>query len=244
MPSKHQRVLGVIGGLGPIATSHFMELVIRMTEADRDQEHLDMIIYHTPSIPDRSSYILNPSLPSPLDPMIELGQRLSEQGVGCIAIPCVTAHYFHEKLSTSIPAPIIHAVEETAAHLKAAGIRRAGIMATDGTVSSGLFQQQLELRGIEPVIPSTEVQKDVMHLIFECIKANRPADMTRFHRVARELRETGAEVIILGCTELSLIKRDEEIGPGFLDALEVLAQQAVLRCGAQLKDDYRCLITK
>lgn len=244
MNQSQQRTLGVIGGLGPIATSHFMELVIRMTDAGIDQEHLDMIIYHTPSIPDRSSYILDQSLPSPLDPMIALGQRLSEQGVGCIAIPCVTAHYFHDKLSSSISAPIIHAVEETAIHLQAAGIKKAGIMATDGTVSSGLFQQQLEKRGITRVIPSAEGQKDVMHLIFDCIKANKPADMERFQRVARELRDNGAEVIILGCTELSLIKRDHEIGPGFLDALEVLAQQAVMRCGAPLKSEYRCLITK
>lgn len=240
----NQRTLGVIGGLGPIATSHFMELVIRMTQAQRDQEHLDMIIYHTPSIPDRSSYILDQSLPSPLDPMITLGRRLSEQGVGCIAIPCVTAHYFHDKLSDAISAPIIHAPEETVIHLQNAGIRKVGIMATDGTVSSGIFQQQLEKRGIARVIPSAEAQRDVMHLIFECIKANKPADMERFYRVARELRENGAEVIILGCTELSLIKRDHDIGPGFLDALEVLAQQAVLRCGAGLKDEYRCLITK
>ena len=244
MNQAEQRTLGVIGGLGPIATSHFMELVIRMTRAEKDQEHLDMIIYHTPSIPDRSSYILNPSLPSPLDPMIELGRRLSDQRVGCIAIPCVTAHYFHDILSSAISAPIIHAVEETAAQLHHAGVRRAGIMATDGTVSAGLFQRQLEQQGIEPVIPSPERQQDVMHLIFDCIKANKPADMERFHSVAEELREKGAEVIILGCTELSLIKRDEEIGPGFLDALEVLAQKAVLRCGAGLKDEYRCLITK
>lgn len=239
-----QQTLGVIGGLGPIATSHFMELVIRMTDAEKDQQHLDMILYHTPSIPDRSSYILNPTLPSPLDPMIELGKRLSEQRVGCIAIPCVTAHYFHEKLSAEISAPIIHAPEETAIHLKAAGIRTVGIMATDGTVSSGIFQKQLDKWGITRVIPSEEAQKDVMYLIFDCIKANRPADMDRFRRVERELRDNGAEVIILGCTELSLIKRDHEIGPGFLDALEVLAQQAVLRCGAPLKEEYRCLITK
>ena len=241
---QNQQVLGVIGGLGPIATSHFMELVIRMTDAQRDQDHLDMIVYHTPSIPDRSSYILDNSLPSPLDPMIELGQRLSRQQVACIAIPCVTAHYFHEELSRSISAPIIHAVEETAAHLKSAGIHHAGIMATDGTVSSRLFQDRLESLGITPVLPSPSAQQDVMHLIFNCIKANRPADMSRFHRVAQELREQGAEVIILGCTELSLIKRDEDIGCGFLDALEVLAQQSVLRCGAALKEEYRCLITK
>lgn len=241
---SQQRTLGVIGGLGPIATSHFMELVIRMTDARTDQQHLDMIIYHTPSIPDRSSFILDPSRPSPLEPMINLGRRLSEQGVGCIAIPCVTAHYFHDRLSDEITAPIIHAAEETAIHLEREGIRKVGIMATDGTVASGIFQRQLERRGITRVIPSEERQKDVMHLIFECIKANKPADMYRFRRVAQELRENGAEVIILGCTELSLIKRDHWIGPGFLDALEVLAQQAVVWCGAPLKETYRCLITK
>lgn len=239
-----QRTLGVIGGLGPIATSHFMELIIRMTDAQRDQQHLDMVIYHTPSIPDRSSFILDPTLPSPLEPMIDLGRRLSEQGVGCIAIPCITAHYFHETLSNAISAPIIHAPQETAIHLKKAGIRKVGIMATDGTVSSGIFQKELEKRGITRVIPSAERQKDVMHLIFDCIKANRPADMARFRQVAEELRENGAEVIILGCTELSLVKRDHYIGAGFLDALEVLAQQAVLRCGAPLKEKYHCLITK
>lgn len=239
-----KKVLGVIGGLGPIATSHFMELVICMTDAQRDQDHLDMIVYHAPSIPDRSSYILDTTLPSPLAPMIEFVERLAMQQVACIAIPCVTAHYFHADLSRSISVPIIHAVEETALHLKSVGAQHVGIMATDGTIASRLFQNHLENLGITPIIPSPCAQKDVMHLIFNCIKANRPADMQRFSRVAQELRENGAEVIILGCTELSLIKRDSHIGAGFLDALEVLAQQSVLRCGAPLKEEYRCLITK
>lgn len=236
-------VLGVIGGLGPIATSHFMELVIRMTDAQVDQQHLDMILYHTPSIPDRSSYILNPQLPSPLEPMISIGQQLSRQGVGCIAIPCVTAHYFHDELSKSISAPIIHAVEETAILLRNAGVRKAGIMATTGSVAAELFQKQFLQQGIIPVIPDEQGQQDVMHLIFSCIKANRPADMVRFQRAADKLRADGAQVIVLGCTELSLIKRDWDIGHGFLDVLEVLAQQAVLQCGGELKDAFRSLIT-
>jgi len=117
-------------------------------------------------------------------------------------------------------------------------------MATTGTVTSGLFQKRLEQMGVESVSPSEDRQKDVMHLIFDCIKANRSADMERFYLVEEELRDKGAEVIILGCTELSLIKRDHDIGPGFLDALEVLAQRSVIRCGARIKEEYRCLITK
>ena len=84
--------LGVIGGLGPIATAHFMELIIRMPEADTDQEHLDMIIYNRPSIPDRTGYILDSTSPNPLPDMIRVGNALARQGAKRSAIPCMTAH--------------------------------------------------------------------------------------------------------------------------------------------------------
>ncbi len=242
MPMTY-KTLGVIGGLGPAATTHFMELVIHMTRADKDQAHLDMIVYHAPSIPDRNSYILDHTHPSPVPPLVRLAQQLSQQGVGCIAIPCVTAHCFYEDLSQAASAPILHAVEATAALLRDAGIRKVGIMATTGTVQTQLFQEKLQALGIEPVVPDEAAQKDVMHLIFDCIKADRPADMAAFRRVEDQLRSRGAQVILLGCTELSLVKRDNAIGPGFLDVLEVLARQAVLQCGAPLKEEYQQLIT-
>ncbi len=242
-PSEKQ-VLGVIGGLGPIATAHFMELVTRMTDAQTDQQHLEMLVYSVPSIPDRTGYILDPSKASPLPAMIRIGKQLTAQGVGCIAIPCVTAHYFHTELSQQISVPIIHAIEETVGHLKAHGVQRVGIMATDGTIASGLFQRELESQGMEAIVPSPARQADVMGLIYDDIKANRPADMARFGAVSQQLRRSGTQAIILGCTELSLIKRDEDIGPGFIDALEILAQQSVLRCGGKLKQEYECLISQ
>lgn len=244
MNEQKKPVLGVIGGLGPIATAHFMELVIRMTDAATDQEHLDMIVYSFPSIPDRTGYILDQTQPSPLPPMIEIGQKLARQGADHIAIPCLTAHYFYEELTAGIPVSIINGIGETVRHLKENGVTRVGIMATDGTIRTGLFRRELERQGITPIIPSAQRQRDVMHLIYANIKANLPAEMDRFAAVSRELRENGAEAIILGCTELSLIKRDEKIGPGFIDAMEVLAQQSVLRCGGILKPEYRSLITK
>ena len=93
---KHEKTLGVIGGLGPIATAHFLELVINMTDARCDQEHLDMIIYNTPSTPDRTAYILDNTRENPLPQMLDFGKRLAGQGADCIAIPCCTAHYFIE----------------------------------------------------------------------------------------------------------------------------------------------------
>lgn len=238
------RTLGVIGGLGPIATAHFMELIIRMTEAQTDQEHLDMIIYNRPSIPDRTSYILDQSKPNPLPEMIRVGNTLARQGAKLIAIPCMTAHYFHRELTRYIEAPIVHAIHETAVHLKKHGITTAGIMATDGTIRSKLFQQELEKHGITPVIPGEEGQKCVMSVIYDDIKANRPAGMDKFDLAARDLREAGAQAIILGCTELSLVKRDCPIGAGYLDAMEVLARRCVLECGGRLKEEYQNLISK
>lgn len=237
-----KKILGVIGGLGPAATTHFMDLVINMTDAGTEQENVDMIVYNFPSIPDRTGYILGSNLKSPLPGLLSVGRALSRQGASCIAIPCVTAHYFCQELEAGIPVPIINAVTEAADQLKARGVTRAGILATDGTIRSGLFSGALEKRGITPVIPSALRQEDVMHLIYRNIKAGRPPDMDKFRAVEKELREKGAEVIILGCTELSLIPRDEPTGGGFIDAMEVLAQQSILRCGRKLKAEYFDLV--
>lgn len=244
MNHTEKKVLGVIGGLGPAATAYFMDLVIRMTDANADQEHLEMIVHNCPSIPDRTGYILDNSKPSPLPAMIRIGQQLAKLGVGYVAIPCMTAHYFYDELKAGISVPIIHGLAETARFLKESGITKAGIMATDGTIASGLFHRALEAEGIQPIVPSPERQADVMHLIYNNIKANLPAEMDRFHAASHELKESGAQAIILGCTELSLIKRDHPIGAGFIDAMEMLAQQSILRCGGKLKEEYKYLITK
>lgn len=237
-------ILGVIGGLGPIATAHFMALVTEMTDAATDQQHLNMIIYSAPSIPDRTAHILDHSKPSPLPQMLSIGQRLAEQGVNRIAIPCMTAHYFFEELEAGIDLPLVHGVRETVRHLKENGIKKVGIMATDGTIRSRIFRAELENQGLTAIVPGAQAQKNVMHLIFSNIKAGIPAEMEKFHAAAEDLRSQGAEAIILGCTELSLIKRDHPIGPGFVDAMEVLAQQSVIQCGLPLKEKYRCLITR
>lgn len=238
-----KKLIGVIGGMGPIATSHYMELIIRMTDAKRDQEHLDMIIYNIPSIPDRTDYILDPSMPSPIPDIIEIGKKLEKAGAEYLCMPCITAHSFADQFEKEFHVPFINIVDATAKYLYQNGIRKAGIMATDGTMKSELFQKAFVQYEIEPVIPSKEGQKDVMHIIYEDVKANNPVEMDRFERVSEELRENGAEAIVLGCTELSLAKRDERIGHGFLDAMEVLAFNTVDLCGCRVKEEYRQLIS-
>lgn len=234
--------LGVIGGLGPMATAYFMELVVKMTKADCDQEHLDMIIYSCPKIPDRTAYILGRSEENPVKDMSRVGKLLAQQGADCIAIPCITAHYFHQELSEKIPVPIIHGIYETGAEIKKYGIQKVGIMATDGTIQSRIFQKQIEEMGMEAILPDTKHQKYVMDIIYGNVKAGIPVDMDKFDAVSVWMKKQGAQVIILGCTELSIVKKEHELGPGFVDAMEVLAQRSVVRCRGRLKEEYEHLI--
>lgn len=241
MDQIERKTLGVIGGMGPIPTSDLLRMIIQMTDAACDQEHLDMILYNHPSIPDRTAYILDPTREDPRPVLTAIGKALQQQGVGCIAMPCVTAHYFYSSVQEALEVPVIHAIRETVAHLKAHGVTRAGIMATDGTLASGLLSRELEAQGLEALSPDPDFQADVMHLIYKNIKAGVEPEMDRFHRVNDHLRSGGAQAVILGCTELSVFKPQ---GPGFIDVLEVLAQRCVVLCGGRLKPEYQCLISK
>ena len=235
--------LGVIGGLGPMATAYYLELMIRMTDAKRDQEHPEIIILNIPSIPDRTAYILGRSSESPLPPMVELGKQLKKLGASVVATPCITAHYFHEALQEGIGLPLIHGIRCTAQALQAGGVQKVGLMATDGTVQSGIFQRQVEELGMELVLPDEEGQRGVMTLIYDQVKAGLEPDMALFAAIRDELRSKGAQAVVLGCTELSLLKKQQDLGVGVLDALEVLAKESVLACGKQVKAEYDKLFT-
>lgn len=233
--------LGIIGGLGPMATAYFLQLITQMNDAAADQEHIEAIIYSSPQIPDRTRYILGRSGDSPLPYMADIGRKLAAQGVELIAIPCITAHYFQRQLEAEIGVPIVNAIEETALYLRAAGIRKAGILATDGTIESGLMQRALEAQGVEYILPGEAGQRQVMRLIYEDIKAGRPVEYPAFEEVSAGLFAKGAQAALLACTELSLIKRDYPLGAGFLDVMEILARKTVMSCG-KLKKEYEELM--
>lgn len=238
----YMKKLGVIGGLGPMATAYFLQLVVQMTEAETDQEHIEILLHSKPQIPDRTRFILGQSREDPLPQMAEIGSDLAGQGAQLIAIPCITAHFFQKRLEEEIGVPIVDTIQETALTLKAAGVARAGVMATDGTLQSGLFQRAFEEHGIMPVLPDQTGQQTVMDIIYGNVKAGKPVDLPAFRRVAEGLFNEGAQAVLLACTELSLVKRDFDLGDGFLDVMEVLARKAVSTCG-HLKAQYECLLS-
>ena len=236
--------VGIIGGLGPMATVYLLELIISMTDADNDQQHINSIVYNYPVIPDRTAYILDKSNPSPLPAMREIAQKLDSFGVSVIATPCNTAHYFYNELAESVSVPIINVLSETVNVIKAEGAKKVGIMATTGTIATRLFQDVFEKADIDYALPNADGQAKVMSVIYDDIKAGKEPNMGEFYQVAQNLRDNGCDCIILGCTELSLIKRSHSLGAGFLDTLEVIAKRCIEMCDKKVKSEYSRLITK
>ena len=225
------KLLGVLGGLGPMATVYFYELLTALTDAKSDQEHIDMVISSRATTPDRTAFILGESDTNPIDAMIEDSKKLVAFGAELIAIPCNTAHYFYDQLAAAVDVPILNIVEESVAHLKHEGVKRFGLLATDGTVRSGTYQKYCEAHDIVCVTPGSEYQKLVTEIIYGQIKQGKRADMTMFRKIEQHMRELGCERLILGCTELSLIKRDEGLDGYYTDSLECLALATIRACG-------------
>jgi aspartate racemase len=228
---KKDRLLGVLGGLGPMSTVYFCELLNTHTAATCDSDHIDMLISSRATTPDRTTYILDKNAPDPLPVMLSEAHRLERAGVDLIVMPCNTAHYFYDGLTEGCKTPILNIIDETTAHLARLGVQKFGLLATLGTISSGAYERFCTPRGLTCITPTKEEQAVITDIIFGQIKQNKPVDMDAFHGVVNSLRSRGCEKIVLGCTELSLIKKlglDDEL---FVDSLDVLAYRTILACG-------------
>lgn len=224
-------VLGILGGVGPLATAYFMELIIKKTPAERDQDNIPMIVFNDPQIPDRTAFILDKTQPDPLPEMKNVALWLEEAGADYIAIPCNTAHYFHEQIAEATSVPVLNIMKETTERIVetyGAGAT-IGLLATDGTLSSGVFQEYLHNAGLKVALPSAEDQREiVMPLIYDRIKRNLPYDSGEFFDLAERMHRDGCEAVIVGCTELSVAYQDLDDPPSYLvDAMDVLAERCV-----------------
>ena len=227
-------LLGILGGLGPMSTVGFYEMLTAHTQASSDRDHIDMIISSHATTPDRTAYILGHSDQNPLPVMIEDAKRLVAYGATLLTIPCNTAHFFYDALRAAVSVPILNIIEETVSTAARMGVSRVGILATEGTIVSGAYHKACQLQGITAVAPSPENQKRLNALIYDAIKSGIRPRPEELERIAAPLRREGCERLILGCTELSLIKREGDLDDGlYLDSTEILALRTILRCGKQ-----------
>lgn len=223
--------LGILGGLGPMSTVYFCELLNRHTAAKCDADHIDMLVSSRATTPDRTAYILDKNAPDPLPVMLAEAHRLEAAGVDLIVVPCNTAHYFYDGLIKGCKTPILNIIDETCAHLSRTGVKAFGLLATEGTIRSRAYERFCAPHGLTCVTPTDKEQEVISNIIFGQIKQNKPVDMSAFDCVVNSLRSRGCEKIVLGCTELSLLKKEGLDNDLFVDSLDVLAYRTILACG-------------
>ena len=226
-----KQVLGILGGLGPAASCYLYQMLIDHTPATCDQDHIDIVISSRASTPDRTAFIMGKSKDDPFAVMEQDGFSLVHYGATVLAIPCNTAHYFYDRLAEALPVPVLNMPRLTVADAKAAGCTKLGILATDGTLAAETYQLACQAQGIAWAVPSEEHQQEVMSVIYDDIKQGKRADMAKFGAAVHDLKKQGCDMAVLGCTELSLVKRDEHLGKFFIDSTEVLCRHALEACG-------------
>ena len=207
--------LGIIGGLGPLASSYLYEMITKKTNAKKDQDHLNIILLSHPSIPDRTKYILKESDNSPLPYLIKDAKTLENLGVKMISIPCNTSCYFHEELQKEINIPINNIIKNTVKYIKEKNIKKVAVLATKGTIKSNLYQKELEKANINYLTPN---QDKVMEIIYDYIKAGKEVTKEIFAECTKDVK---VDAFILGCTELLILKKKLKLTENFIDPLEI-----------------------
>lgn len=229
--------LGVIGGMGPMATQVLYKEIIERTDVKCDQEHIDMIILSHASMPDRTAAIKSGNTHEVFANLLADAKMLENNGVDAIAIPCNTSHFFWKPLQAEIEVPIINMVRCTVERIKKENpsIKKVGLLATDGTVYTGIYNKECEKLGIECVAPEENIQKIVMDIIYNQIKIGEKGSMEDFMKIDSYLKKAGCEAAILACTELSCFREFHKLDSFYTDAMEVLCEEAITRCGGKLK---------
>lgn len=233
-----KNALGILGGMGPLASQLLYRRITEKTLAEKDQDHIDLILLSHATMPDRTGAILSGDNQEVHDLLLEDCRTLESLGCKGIAVACNTAHYFIHRFEEQLSIPVISMIREAAAELAKA---RAGgpvaILATDGTIRTGLYQEALETKGVEYWVPDRNIQQDVMQLIYGCVKKGNPADEGALSRIDEGLRASGCAGALLACTELSVIGRERGLGAYYLDPMEVLADRAVAFMGKKVRTE-------
>jgi len=219
--------LGVLGGMGPLATADFLKKLVESTPARVDQEHIPVLVFGDCTTPDRTANIVGEG-PSPLPQLLAGIRFLSESGAKAICIPCNSAHCWYAEMAAASAVPLFHIVRASAGQVrkKNPAARVVGVLSTAGTHRMGIYRDTLVEMGFAVVSPTDDEFQTLVSPAIALIKANRlPEAEAVFEIAAARLRERGAEIIILGCTEIPIgMQQQCRAHPGrFVDSTDALA---------------------
>lgn len=224
-------MLGIIGGMGPMASAVFYDMISSKTDASCDQENLNLILLSHAGMPDRTRAILSKDEAQIEEVRSKLyADAMFLQNAGCtaIAVTCNTAHYFVNMIEDELDIPFIHLIRETAEAVASEfGAKKVAVLATDGTIETRLYQDELSKRGVIAFTPKAEVQALVMHEIYECIKSGKPADEEIWQKIEEYVKAEGCEAAVLACTELSVVRKELSLGSFYFDPMDIMAERCL-----------------
>ena len=233
-----KKTIGILGGMGPLATADLYRMIVELTRADCDNDHIRVYIDSNAAIPDRTAAILRGGR-DPVPEMLSALRNLEACGADCVIMPCNTAHYFLPRLQKETELPILNMPAIAAA--RCAELfpgKRACILATKGTLESGVYARALEQEGVAFMTPEEAERDELMRLIYDVVKASKPIppEQENWRRLLAGLREKGADYFILGCTELPILSHALAVPGPFVDPTLELAKAAIRFCGYEVKE--------
>ncbi|TCO75227.1 cysteate racemase [Marinisporobacter balticus] len=231
--------IGILGGMGPLATADLFKKIVLLTDANSDNEHIPILIDNNTEIPDRTEHIINNG-EDPTMHLIKSAIGLEKMGADVIIMPCNTAHYFYEKIIKYVDVPFLHMIEETAKEIKSKypNVKKIGLLATEGTYQSLIYDKIFEKYDLPLVKPKEGNKKYIMELIYNIKKGKMDMDLTNFKNVLKELKEDEVDIFILGCTELPVAFEIFEMDKEFacVDPTKVLAYSAIQFVGKKVNN--------
>ncbi len=231
-----KKVIGILGGMGPLATADLFRKLTEHTAAASDQEHPRVCIDSNTDIPDRTAALLRGGA-DPVPEMVKSAKRLESIGADVLIMPCNTAHCFHASVAAAVNVPVLHMIALTRDALVRRGVRTAGLLATDGTVETGIYQKTFDGSGVSLLTPAADDQAAVMDVIYGGVKAGRrDYDAAAFRAACEGLLARGAETLVLGCTELPLAFELYRLDYPAVDPTLELALGALRFAGCAIKE--------
>ncbi|MDH5021362.1 cysteate racemase [Halobacterium rubrum] len=225
--TQFDRVLGVLGGMGPEATVDFMDKLVTATPAEVDQDHIETVVYNDPKIPDRNQAILE-GAESPLPRLKRNVNRLEELGVDVLALPCNTAHYYFEDLASESDAALINMISRTREVIEEMGIESAGLLATETVMEAGVYDDEFAESPVDLVEPAD--RDALMSCIYDIKRKNHQQAQDSYDEVIRQLMEREVSCLIVGCTDLALLEVEFDIP--VVDTTSVLVDACIDRTRA------------
>jgi len=231
------KTIGILGGMGPEATADLFQHIIRLTPAKVDSDHIPIIIYNQPGIPDRTAYILDQGT-SPVFQLVEGARKLEEWGADFIIIACNTAHYFIQDIVHKVNIPVLDMIRETARYARQWYPEyKFGLLSTLGTYKARLYTRTFADEGMTLIIPDTFYQEQIMDCIYgkNGLKAGQYNEPKKHIREAiKHVQQSGANGLVAGCTELSLVLPKMDLAMPLLNPTEIIARRAVQLAGKNI----------